>query len=299
MGDRRRVRGAGALLTAVALVGGCGGAAVSEVIEGSYESLVPSAEQIAVDVEGALPGGVVRLRDDGFERVDVEIGADQVTFVLDGTEVATHRIGERVAVTDDEGSGPFKAKRQVLVLSDGPLVLGGLRIDDPVIWPGSFEGSPVITITSRDLGERGPTMSCRADAACLLLSSGVDPTGSYADANDPELGENPIDTIDIDDSSVVLTLDDGDRVGLDIGAGTTSNACGLSETSLWDVPSELGLGLDDPVLVHTLCPSTPGAAVQLVIMDRSAIPVLAPLTEETEGEWCRAGGDCLLFVPTS
>jgi hypothetical protein len=297
MGDRRRVRGAGALLVAVAVVGGCGGAA--PVTEGSYESLVPSAEQIAVDVEGALPGGVVRLRDDGFERIGVEIGADQVTFVLDGAEVATHHIDERIAVTDDEGSGPFKAKRQVLVLSDGPLVLGSVRIDDPVIWPGSFEGSPVITITSRDPAERGPAISCRSDAACLVLSSGVDPTGSYADANDPELGENPIDTIEIDDSSVVLTLDGGDRIGLDIGAGTTTNACGLSETSLWDVPSEVGLGLDDPVLVHTLCSSTPGAAVQLVIMDRSAIPILAPLTEATEGEWCRAGVDCLLFVPTS
>jgi hypothetical protein len=299
MGDRRRVRGAGAVLMGTALVGGCGGATVSEVTEGAYESLVPTAEQIAADVDGALPGGVVRLRDDGFGRIGVEIGTDQVTFVLDGTEVATHRIGERVAVTDDEGSGPFKAKRQVLVLSDGPLVLGGVRIDDPVIWPGSFEESPVITITSRDLDERGPAASCGADTACLLLSSGNDPTGSYADANDPESGENPIDTIEIDDSSVVLTLDDGDRVDLDIGTRTTTNACGLSETSAWDVPAALGLDLDDPVLVHTLCPSTPGAAIQLVIMDRSAIPILAPLTEAVEDDWCTPGVDCLLFVPTA
>ncbi len=282
---------AGAVLVVAAcfVAAGCGTAAVNQVAEGTYLSLVPSEAQFELDVDGALPGGLPRLRDDGVDRVEVEISGDQVLFRVDEIDTATRSIVDRVDITDREGSGPFKATKQILVLGDAPLVLGVLIIDEPVIWPGSFEESPVITIKPRDQDERGPGVSCSADEPCLVLSSGVDPAGSYADANNPELDENPIDSILINDEAINITLDSGDQVTISASNGSVTRACGLSENRVWDLPAEIGLAIEDPVLVHTLCPSTPGAAVQLVIMDRSAIPILAPLTEAREGDWCRPG----------
>lgn len=287
-----------ALLLVLLLVAGCGTSAGYEVALGTYRSVVPSEEQLRLDTDGDLPGAFSALRSGGVEEVEVVIDTDEVVFRLDGVDTALLGIIDRVDITDSEGSGPFKATKQVLVLGDGPLVLGDLVIDDPVIWPWSFEGSPVITIKPRDPEERGPTISCRADESCLLVSSGVDPIGSYADANNPELDENPIDSIAIDDSVIDVTLDNGNHVILPVADGSFTRACGLSENPVWDLPAELGLPIDDPVLVHVLCPSTPGAGIQLEIMDRSALPILAPLTEATEGNWCVPSPQCLLFVST-
>lgn len=282
----------------VGLTAGCGTAAVNQVADGTYQSLIPSSEQISQDVDGALPGGVNQLRSDSANRVEVEINREQVTFRLDGVDAATLNIIDRVDITDSEGSGPFKAKKQILILGDSPLVLRGLVISEPVIWPGSFEASPVITVKTRNDDERGPGVSCRADELCLLLSAGTDPAGVYADANNPELGENPIDSISIDGETVNLKLDSGDQVTISASEESSTQACGLVETPTWDLPAELGLAIGDPVLVQTLCPSTPGAAIQLIIMDRAAIPLLAPLTEAREGDWCKPAPDCLVFVPT-
>ena len=286
-----------ALLTVIPLLGSCGGSAGYRVADGTYLSLVPTTEQLSLDLDGALPGGVAQLREDGVDLVHVDINGDQVIVRLDGAEASTRTIVDRIEVTDREGSGPLKANKQILVLGDPPLVLGDLVIDRPVIWPGSFEGSPVITLKPRDPDERGPVVSCEADESCLLLSSGVDPTGRFADSNNPALDQNPIDAILIDDQTIEITFDSGERVTLPADATSSTRACGLSETPMWDIPAESGLPIDDPVLVHTLCPSTPGAAVQLVILDRSAIPALAPLTEAREGDWCTPGPDCLIFVP--
>jgi len=275
----------------------CGASAVYEVAEGTYSSQVPSEEQLRLDAEGSLPGGVAQLRDQGVDHIEVDITANQVTVRLDGTDTAAHRIVDRVDITDREGSGPLKASKQLLVLAD-TLVLGDLVINEPVIWPGSYEESPVITIKPRTPGERGPEVSCREDEPCLLLSSGIDPVGTYADANNPELNENPIESILIDEQSLDVTLDNGDHVTIPASSTSSTRACGLSENRVWDLPSELGLPIDDPVLIHTLCPTTPGAAIQLITMDRAAIPLLAPLTEAREGDWCTPGPDCLLFVPT-
>ncbi len=289
---------AGVVLSMAVLVAvGCGAGTGYQVAEDTYLSQVPSVEQFGLDVDGSLPGGVAQLREQGVDRIEVDINADQVIFRLDGVDTATHSIVDRVDITDREGSGPFKGKKEILVLAD-TLVLGDLVIEEPVIWPGSFEESPVITIKPRTPGERGPDVSCRADEACLLLSSGVDPGGSYADANNPRLDENPIETILINEESLDVTLDIGLHVALPATNGSLTHACGLSESRMWDLPAELGLDIDDPVLIHTLCPSTPGAAIQLIIMDRSAIPILAPLTEAQEGDWCPPGPECLLFVPT-
>lgn len=273
----------------------CGTAAVYQVQEGTYLSVVPSEEQFGVDADGALPGGVAQLRKEGVDRIEVDITGDQVLFRLDGTDTEALGIVERIDITDRAGSGPFTAKKQLLVLAD-TLVLGELVIDQPVIWPGSFEDSPVITIKPRTPDERGPGVSCRADEPCLILSAGVDPDGRYADANNPEFDNNPIDSILIEES-IDITLDTGKHVRFPAANGSFVQACGLSENRVWDLPTELGLDINDPVLVHTLCPSTPGAAIQLIIMDRSAVPLLAPLTEEREGDWCAPGPDCLLFVP--
>lgn len=287
-----------ALVIAALVTASCGGATVTHVADGTYLSLVPSDAQFALDVDGALPGGLARLREDGVDRFEIGISGDEVFFRIDGIDTATRSIVDRVEITDREGSGPFKAKKQVLVLGDAPLVLGGLVINEPVIWPGSFETSPVITIKPRDPDERGPGVSCNADQPCLVVSSGVDPARSYADANNPELDENPIDSILINERSIDFSLDSGQQATISAGGGSVTRACGLSENRMWDLPAEIGLAIEDPVLIHTLCPSTPGAAIQLVIMDRSAIPILAPLTEAREGDWCTPGPSCLLFVPT-
>ncbi len=297
---RRGVRHAQvALVAIVTLVGaGCGAVGGNEVADGTYLMLVPSTDQLVLDADGALPGGAARLRAGGAGEVEVEVAGDQVSFRVDGADTATHDIVDRVEITDSEGSGPFRGRKQILVLGDGPLVLGGLVIDEPVIWPGSFEESPVITVKPRDPDDRGPGVVCDADQPCLVLSSGFDPAGSYADANNPDLDENPIDSIRIDDQSIDILLDSGEQITVPAGPGTVTRACGLSENRLWDLPVEIGLPIDDPVLVHTLCPSTPGAAIRLVIVDRTAIPILAPLTEAREGDWCTPSPACLLFVPT-
>ena len=110
--------GAALLVTTAFVAAGCGTATVNQVANGSYLSLVPSEAQFAVDVDGALPGGLPRLRDDGVDRVEVDINGDQVVFRIDGIDMATRSIVDRVDITDSEGSGPFKAKKQILVLGD-------------------------------------------------------------------------------------------------------------------------------------------------------------------------------------
>lgn len=102
----------------------------------------------------------------------------------------------------------------------------------------------------------------------------------------------------VDEQFVNITMDSGEQIVIPALAETATLACGLSERPVWNLPAELGLAIDDPVLIHTVCPSTPGAAIQLIIMDRSVIPVLAPLTEERDGGWCVPSPSCLIFAPT-
>ncbi len=286
-----------AMLLAGLVFSACGGSVVLEVDDGVYRALVPSPEQFAVDNARDIPGGFVELRHAGIDQIELLIEGDEVTFRLDGTDAITRQVVDRLEVTDSEGSGPFKAKKQVLVLGDQALTLDELVIDQPVIWPGSFDTSPIITIKSRNVEERGPTVSCGSDERCLLLTSGVDPLGRYEDANNPELNENPIASIEVTGDSVEFTLDTGRQVRIDRGRKSFTRACGLSETAMWDVPSETGLAMNDPVLVHTECPSTPGGAIGLIVIERAEIPVLAPLGTQTDGNWCMAGPDCLWFAP--
>jgi len=258
---------------------------------------VPSVGQFAADSARGIPGGFALLREGGINLVELTLEGDEVTFRLDGQVGVTRRVVDHLIVRDREGSGPFKAEKELLVLSNDPLVLGGLSITEPVVWPGSFEGSPVITVKPRDPEERGPDVSCRADEMCLLLSSGVDPTGRYEDANNPELNENPIASIQVSDDFLEFTLDTGPQVRISTSEESLTPACGLSETSVWDVPTEIDLAMDDPVLIHTVCPSFPGSSIQLIIIERAEIPALAPLGAGTDGEWCSAGPDCLWFAP--
>lgn len=267
------------------------------VEDATYHAFVPTSEQFASEASKDLPGGFAVLRSSGVDEIEVSLVGDQVTLRVDDGEPTIRQVTERFVVQDSEGSGPFKGSKQVLALGEDPLVIGDLTIISPVIWPGSFEESPVITIKPRNEADRGPGVSCGPTEMCLLLSSGNDPVGGYEDANNPALNENPISTIEVLTNSIEFTLDSGEVVKMDRTDEITTNACGLSVTTVWDVPGAIGLEIEDPVLVDAACPSTPGDTY-LVIMDRTDIPVLAPLGPELAGEWCRPGPTCLLFVPT-
>ena len=65
---------------------------------------------------------------------------------------------------------------------------------------------------------------------------------------------------------------------------------------MWQVPAEVGVAFDDPVLVETNCPLPYGDAPSLTVMERAALPVLAPLVPRRGGEWCQPGPDCLWFI---
>lgn len=119
-------------------------------------------------------------------------------------------------------------------------------------------------------------MSCGADERCLLLSSGVDPVGRYEDANNPELDENPVASIDVSETAVEFMLDSNERIRMSREGESLTRSCGLSETTVWDIPAEVGLEMDDPVLVQAACPTTPGD-MMLHIFERADMPVLAPL----------------------
>lgn len=133
------------IVTAVGLViASCGEPAGEVVGDGSYRALVPSSIQFAEVEADGIPGGFIPLREASVDTIEMIISGDDVTVLLDGREVISRRVEERLVVRDSEGSGPFKAEKEVLVLGEDPLVLAGLTIDRPVVWPGSFEGSPVV-----------------------------------------------------------------------------------------------------------------------------------------------------------
>jgi hypothetical protein len=270
---------------------------VGQVGDSTYHALVPSDAQFATESAKDIPGGFAMLRNSGISEIEVVVDGDEITIRTDRGDTTTRSVTERVVVQDSEGSGPFKAEKEVLVLGSDPLIVGDLIITAPVIWPGTFEGSPVITVKSQTDDDRGPGVSCGAEEACLLLSSGIDPIGRYEDANNPSLNENPIATIEVSDDSVEFTLHSGEVFKMGRTDETTTNACGLSETAAWDVPAAVGLAMEDPVLLQASCPSTAGDNY-LIIFERRAIPVLAPLGPEFGGEWCLPGSKCLLFVPT-
>ncbi len=292
-----KARVVAAVLLALTVVStSCGGAVANMVADGSYRALVPSSVQFEQSGAEGIPGGFAVLRSDGVDSIGVIVDGDDVTFVVDGQEVTSLRVRERRIVVDSEGSGPFKGQKEVLILGGETLTLAGLTIDRPVIWPGSFEGSPVITVKSEDPDERGPVVSCGADEACLILSSNVDPAGRYEDANNPELNENPVAVIVVAGSEIVFTLDSGEEVRTSRQGESLIRSCGLAETFVWDVPRDVGLTMNDPVLVQAACPTTPGDTV-LHIFERSDMPVLVPFDASWAGEWCRPSADCLMFVP--
>ncbi len=288
--------GAVLVLVSIAMTA-CTGPVVVGVADGTYTALVPTTEQLALDAAGDIPGGFAELRASGVDDLVVLVEGDEVSFQLDGKPVASREVVERVDVVDREGSGPFKAQKQVLILGSESLVLGELSIDEPVIWPGSFEGSPVITVKPWNPDERGPDVSCAVDEACLLLSSPISPTGRYENVNNPELGPSPVSSIEITDDVIEFARATDSPVRADGEARSISRACGMSATPVWDVPPEAGVEMGDPVLVHTLCPSQPGAAIRLVIMERAELPVLAPLGSTADGAWCIPGPSCLIFAP--
>lgn len=293
-----RVTTAVVLAALTALTAGCS-ASVSTVDRTAYAALVPTAGQLRSDAGGDVPGGFAALRDGDADRVDLRLDGDTVTFALDGVEAASRQVKERREVSDLEGSGPFRAKQEVLVLGEEPLVLGGLTIDAPVIWPGGFAGSPV-TLKPDDPDERGPVAQCRSDEVCLVLPVAAaldpDPSGSYVDSNPPDLTTNPISSIRVDDEVVDYVLSSGETVTADRTGETRIRACGVSESFLWTVPDELGLDLDDPVLAQTGCPLPAGEPPSVTVLERADLPVLARLAQDRGGWWCEPGPGCLWFI---
>jgi hypothetical protein len=275
---------------------------VHAVDDGAYGALVPTAEQWAGPGFEAIPGGFATLGADGTERIVVRIEGDAVAFELDGETVATRTVTERRDIQDSEGSGPFKAKTQALALGEEPLVLGSLTIPDPVIWySGGYDSTGLIAIKPWDRAESGPIVQCTAaDEQCLELPVGEalvgDPIGAYADMNDPDASENPVIGIVVTASDVVLSLDTGQEVRISRAGESLIRACGLRESAVWPVPADVGVVFDDPVLVETSCPLPFGEALSLTIMERAALPVLAPLSPQWGGQWCQPGPDCLWFI---
>lgn len=280
---------------------GCG-PYLHAVDDGVYGALVPTTEQWADERSEGIPGGFAALRADGVERVVVRVEGDTVTFELDGETAATRKVVERRDVQDSEGSGPFKADTQVLALGEEPLVLGSLRVSDPVIWyAGGYESTGVVAIKPWDPEERGPIIQCAAaDEQCLELPVGEmlvgNPIGDYTDMTDPGAAESPVTGIRVTATDVVYTLDTGQEVRSSREEESLVRVCALWESAVWPVPAKVGVGFDDPVLVETSCPLPSGEAPSLTVMERAALPVLAPLAPQWGGEWCQPGPDCLWFV---
>ncbi len=296
MPETRRLTRGLALVVGLALIAvSCAGSAVVEVAPGTYVALVPSAEQFSADGTGAIPGGFRALAAGGISQVSLTVGPDTVIPTIDGSPGVPLPIEARTKVGDREGSGPLRGARRILVLGDRIFRLGSLVVDSPVIWPGSFTASPVVTLKPGDPTERGPVVSCRSDEPCLLLSLPPDPVGTYVDANDPDRYPNPLASIRITADRIEFIPDDGGTITAPADPRDWSTACGIAESPLWDVPAELLPRLDDPVLVWAPCPTDPGAAIRLVIMERGAIPILA-LTEDGSS-WCEQGPRCLWFAP--
>ena len=280
---------------------GCG-PYLHAVDDGIYGALVPTAEQWADEGSKEIPGGFAALRADGVERVMVRVEGDTVTFELDGETAVTRTVVERRDVQDSEGSGPFKADTQVLILGNEPLVLGSLRVSDPVIWySGGYDSTEVIAIKPEDPHERGPTVQCAAkDEQCLELPVGQtligDPIGDYTDMGGHGAVQNPVTDIRVTATDVVYTLDTGEGVRSSREEESLVRACAFWETAVWPVPAEVGVAFDDPVLVETNCPLPYGEPRSLNVMERAALPVLAPLAPRWGGEWCQPGPDCLWFI---
>ena len=281
---------------------GCTGPYLHAVDDGVYGALVPTTEQWADEGSEAIPGGFAALSADGVERVVVRIEGDTATFELDGKISAIRTVVERRDVRDSEGSGPFMAETQALALGEEPLVLGSLRITDPVIWySGGYESTAVVAVKPWDPAEWGPIDQCAAtDEQCLELPVGEtlvgDPIGDYADMNDPATEENPVTGIRVTATEVVYTLDIGEEVRSGREEESVIRACALGESAVWPVPAEVGVAFDDPVLVATHCPLPYGEASTLTVMERAALPVLAPLAPQWGGQWCQPGPDCLWFL---
>lgn len=301
MGRARVIWGAAAVLLLGAGAAGCA-PYLHAVDDGVYGALVPTTEQWADERSEEIPGGFAALSADGAERVVVRIKGDTVTFELDGETAVTRAVVERRDIQDSEGSGPFKAEAQALALGEEPLVLGSLRVSDPVIWyAGGYESTEVVAIKPWDPEERGPIVQCAAaDEQCLELPVGEtlvgDPIGDYTDMNDPGAAENPLTGIRVTATEVVYTLDTGEEVRSSREEESLVRACALWESAVWPVPAEVGVAFDDPVLVETSCPLPSGDAPSLTVMERAALPVLAPLVPQRGGEWCQPGPDCLWFL---
>ena len=301
MGLARVTWGAVGLLFLGAVLSGCG-PDLHSVDDGAYGALVPTTQQWADDASKDIPGGFAALSADGVKAVVMRVAGNTVTFELDGRIAANRVVEDRRKVEDSEGSGLAKARAQVLILGDEPLELGSLKISQPVIWyAGGYSSAALVSIKPWDANERGPASQCgAADKQCLELPAGEaeagNPVGTFRNMSDPEAVENPVAGIQMTATEIVYTLATGQEIRQSRGGESLIRACALGESAIWSVPAEVGLAFSDPVLVDTHCALPTGNAPSLTVMERPALPLLAPLAPRAGGQWCQAGPGCLWFV---
>ena len=301
MGLARFALGATGVLLLGAGVSGCS-PVLHAVDDGVYGALVPTTQQWTDQGSDELPGGFAALSADGVKQVHMRVSGNTVTFNLDGQPAVTRTVEERRAMQDSEGSGLAKAKTEVLLLGNEPLVLGSLTIRAPVIWySGGYSSTSLVSVKPWDPNERGPVVQCgAADKQCLELPVGEaqvgNPIGTYRNMNNPDAGENPVAGIQVTAGEIVFTLKTGQQVRSSRDEESLIQACALGESAVWPVPAEVGVAFSDPVLVHTSCALPAGNAPSLTVMDRTALPVLAPLAPQWGGQWCQPGPACLWFI---
>jgi hypothetical protein len=299
-----------AMLTLAATA--CSDTVVVDVADGVYTARVPTQDQLATDAAAGIPGTFGVLRDAGIDRIEVEIDGDEVALTAGG-ETVTRAVSDREHRRVSSAQSIFQSDFEVEVihLGDDPLVLGPVTIDEPVLVPGDPEGAPVVVVKGFRTGGDEYDVTCEAGVPCLVLSALEPPTGRYrylGGADPADTG--PIPAIEFDGSSVMVELAAGDRIPMSQSRSTTA-ACGLSLTPVWEVPAAADLAMEDPVLVDSRCATAPGRDL-LTIMERDAIPTLAPANMVRRGTqvpttpqrdpvdrrtWCVPGPDCLLYGP--
>lgn len=275
--------------TAVLALASCGDdTIVAEVDPGTYAARVPTSEQLAAPGAGALPASFGDLREAGADSIEIQVGDDEVRVSVDGETVATRTVSERVQVLAQEGDEAFLSRIEAVIvrLDGGPLEVGGASFDQPAIVPGRAAGTAEVALRSWGDGDR-VDLGCPGTEPCLLATAGSPPSGSY-ESTAPDDVADPVTSIEVRGEALVLRLASGDSVEAtrpDDPRQATTAACGITETAIWEVPGEAGLGMDDPVVVDTSCLGE-AAGSHLTIMERDDIPVLAPWGNPV---WCDRG----------
>lgn len=285
-----RARLLSSLLVVVAVIlGSCGeDTLVARVEAGTYTARVPTEDQLADPGADALPGAFMELRRAGVDHVEITVGENEVEISADGAIVASRSVEETVQLLAQEPTSAFQSRieAEFVRLAGEPLEMPGLTIARPSVSPARANDPSVIALRAF---ERTPPvdLGCLDAGECLLATTGISPAGEYRSV--PEgTSESPVTSIAVVGDTLELRLASGETVTAvrpDDPDEATTPACGITETAMWEVPDETGLGMDDPVVVHTSCLGVASGSY-LTLIERSDIPVLAPWGNPV---WCDLG----------